>query len=72
MQDGPPATWRKSRHSTQEGGACVELASVSTAVGIRDSTNPHGHVLHMGRNVLARLLDRIKSGSLDHPSRGED
>ncbi|MGH3851143.1 MAG: DUF397 domain-containing protein [Pseudonocardiaceae bacterium] len=31
------AVWRKSTHSGSNGGHCVELAFLGTAVGLRDS-----------------------------------
>ncbi|MGH3888020.1 MAG: DUF397 domain-containing protein [Pseudonocardiaceae bacterium] len=31
------AVWRKSTHSGDNAGACVELAFLGTAVGLRDS-----------------------------------
>ncbi|MFD0856580.1 DUF397 domain-containing protein [Actinomadura adrarensis] len=40
------ATWRKSSHSTDNGGDCVELAAAAPGiVAIRDSKNPEGPVL---------------------------
>lgn len=65
MADEPRAIWRKSSHSTQEGGQCVELANFDTTVGIRDSTDPLGPMLRSGRDALAELLTRIKTGQLD-------
>ncbi|WP_312032891.1 DUF397 domain-containing protein [Actinomadura latina] len=59
------ATWRKSSHSTQEGGQCVEMADLETAWGVRDSTDPDGPVLRFGRDAVAGLLSRIKTGELD-------
>ncbi|WP_433476844.1 DUF397 domain-containing protein [Spirillospora sp. CA-142024] len=57
--------WRKSSYTSQEGGTCVELADLDAAVGVRDSTDPHGPVLRFGREAVAGLLGRIKSGELD-------
>ncbi|MFE9106767.1 DUF397 domain-containing protein [Actinomadura geliboluensis] len=65
MNDTRRATWRKSSHSTQEGGQCVEMADLEAALGIRDSTDPHGPVLQFGRDAIAGLLNRIKTGELD-------
>ncbi|WP_242909339.1 DUF397 domain-containing protein [Actinomadura terrae] len=58
-------TWRKSSHSGGEGGQCVELASLDSSVGVRDSKDPQGPHLSVGREALAGLLGRIKSGELD-------
>jgi hypothetical protein len=65
VKDLERAAWRKSRHSSQEGDTCVELADLETTVGVRDSTDPHGPVLRFGRDVVAGLLSRIKNGDLD-------
>ncbi|SFQ32510.1 DUF397 domain-containing protein [Actinomadura madurae] len=62
MEDAPQARWRKSSYSTQEGGACVELAGLDAGAGVRDSTDPHGPVLHLTRDAVADLMNRIKSG----------
>ncbi|WP_433466813.1 DUF397 domain-containing protein [Spirillospora sp. CA-128828] len=65
MNDVKSATWRKSSHSTQEGGQCVEVADLETTVGVRDSTDPRGPVLRFRRDAVTGLLGRIKSGELD-------
>ncbi|XNL82881.1 DUF397 domain-containing protein [Actinomadura madurae] len=65
MKDLPHPSWRKSSYSGGEGGQCVELAKLKISVGVRDSTDPHGPVLHFGRNAVANLVSRIKSGELD-------
>lgn len=65
MKDGPHPLWRKSSYSGQEGGTCVELANLTTTVGVRDSTAPNGPVLQFERDAVASLLSRIKTGELD-------
>jgi hypothetical protein len=57
--------WRKSSHSGQEGGSCVELADLTATVGIRDSKNPYGPKLVFSRRELRSLVVRVKSGDLD-------
>jgi hypothetical protein len=59
------APWRKSSHSGEEGHECVELAGLTGAVGVRDSTNPGGPALVISRPALGALLRRVKSGDLD-------
>ncbi|MFS2293675.1 MAG: DUF397 domain-containing protein [Actinomadura sp.] len=45
--------WRKSSHSTSNGGDCIELARLSGAVvAVRDSKDPNGPVLLVTRAVL--------------------
>lgn len=62
--------WRKSSRS---GGAndatCVELAEVPGGVGIRDSEDPHGGRLLVGRTAFGGLVGRIKDGAVDLPPR---
>jgi hypothetical protein len=41
------------------------MADLEVALGIRDSTDPHGPVLQFGRDAMAGLLSRIKTGELD-------
>ncbi len=65
MKDELHPLWRKSSYSSQEGGTCIELANLTTTVGVRDSTDPNGPVLHFGRGAVATLLRRIKTGELD-------
>ncbi|MEV5871027.1 DUF397 domain-containing protein [Streptomyces tendae] len=36
--------WHKSTYSGSEGGECVEVAQEPTAIHIRDSKAPQGHV----------------------------
>jgi Domain of unknown function (DUF397) len=57
--------WRKSRRSTSNGEACVELARMPNAVATRDSKNPDG--LHHTFSVaaMAVLFKEIRSGRYD-------
>lgn len=54
--------WCKSSYSGQEGGECVELAGLPSVVGIRDSKNPQGPKLVVGRSAFGSLVGRIKRG----------
>ncbi|CAM5329585.1 hypothetical protein STENM327S_05495 [Streptomyces tendae] len=47
--------WRKSSYSGSEGGQCVEVAQEPTAVHIRDSKAPQGH-LTVGPDAWAAFL----------------
>jgi hypothetical protein len=60
----PSATWRKSSHSGDEGGNCIELADLDSAIGIRDSKNSDGPALVIRRREFGALLARVKSGEL--------
>jgi hypothetical protein len=54
--------WRKSSHS---GGvndsACVELARLPGAVGVRDSKNPDTGYLSLSGRQFAQMTVRIKA-----------
>jgi hypothetical protein len=54
------ATWRKSSHSTNNGGNCVELARADGIIGVRDSKNPQGGTLRFTPRTVRAFLDTIK------------
>ncbi|OLT36761.1 hypothetical protein BJF79_30655 [Actinomadura sp. CNU-125] len=58
------AQWRKSSRSNQQ-AACVEVADLAAAVGVRDSKDPSGPVLTFSRQAVADLAHRIREGHLD-------
>lgn len=47
--------WRKASKSTENGGNCVELASVNSVIAIRDSKDPNGPMLLLNRKDFRRL-----------------
>ena len=54
--------WRKSSKSGPEGGECVELSTnLGEFTRIRDSKNPEGPSLVLGRRGLGALLRRLRS-----------
>jgi len=56
--------WRKSSHSSPNGGECIEVARLHHAIGIRDSKNPyHGH-LTITPNAFRTLIHHIKQEQL--------
>jgi hypothetical protein len=65
IRNSAAVTWRKSTYSGSEGGTCVELADLTTAVGIRDSKKPDGPRLVVSRRELSALVAHVKSGDLD-------
>ncbi|SEG24162.1 protein of unknown function [Thermomonospora echinospora] len=56
------ATWRKSSRSGNNGGACVEVAQLGTAIGLRDSKNPDAGHLTVPAKTFAALLTHLKQG----------
>ena len=56
------ADWHKSTRSNGSGGNCVEVArNLPGVVAVRDSKNPHGPVLIIGRDEWARLITRLRA-----------
>lgn len=54
--------WRKSSRSGPEGGECVEVSTnLGEVTRIRDSKNPDGPSLELGRRGLGALLGRLRS-----------
>jgi hypothetical protein len=58
------AAWRTSSYSGNNGGACIEVASVG-AVAVRDSKDPAGPVLAFGPQAWAAFTARVKTGTAD-------
>jgi hypothetical protein len=52
--DGPG--WFKSSYSSDQGGACVEVAACPDAVHIRDSKDPDGPVLIVTPDAWAAFV----------------
>ncbi|MFD0685102.1 DUF397 domain-containing protein [Actinomadura fibrosa] len=59
------AAWRKSSRSNGAGGECVEVAGMREAVAVRDSKDPSGPTLRIGRSSFRDLLARVRQGELD-------
>lgn len=58
------AGWRKSSHSGNEGGSCVEVLDGHPAgVPVRDSKNPHGPALVILAPGWSSFLHAIRSGT---------
>ena len=64
--DFTQATWRKSSRSGGNGGACVEVATIPAATGVRDSklgdTSP---ILPFTSATWSSFLAQVKSGTFD-------
>jgi hypothetical protein len=58
------AVWRKSSYSGSNGGTCVEVASVGTAViAVRDSKDPEGPKLAFPAEQWRAFTHEIKAGA---------
>ncbi|MFJ4617490.1 DUF397 domain-containing protein [Streptomyces sp. NPDC088812] len=56
------AAWRRSSHSNQEGGNCVEVADgVTDLVPVRDSKAPHGPALAFTPGSWAAFIGELKA-----------
>lgn len=53
--------WRKSIHSTNNGGHCVELAALPGIVAVRDSKNPNGPALAFARDAFRAFTTEVKA-----------
>lgn len=58
-------SWRKSTYSDSEGGNCVEVAGLASAVAVRDSKDPDGPKLAFGRAAFSALTNDIRAGRYD-------
>ncbi|MFD8382926.1 DUF397 domain-containing protein [Streptomyces sp. NPDC059679] len=56
--------WFKSSYSTQEAGACVEIANLTTAVGVRDSKNKTGPTLLIPATAWTAFVSGVRTGRL--------
>ncbi|OLT38444.1 hypothetical protein BJF79_26765 [Actinomadura sp. CNU-125] len=63
--DPSSVCWRKSSRSDSEGGNCVEVAGLAAVVAVRDSKDPDGPRVLVGRAVFGVLADEIRSGRYD-------
>ncbi|WP_217176792.1 DUF397 domain-containing protein [Streptomyces sp. AC495_CC817] len=55
-------TWFKSSYSDTEGGQCVEVASATTAVHVRDSKAIAGAMLTVSHSAWAGFVGLASSG----------
>lgn len=60
------AEWRKSSHSSGNGGQCLEVAqNLPGAVAVRDSKDPDGPKLMFSRAVWRAFTAAVQDGELD-------
>jgi hypothetical protein len=52
--------WRKSTYSDGNGGECVELASGTGTILVRDTTDPNGVTLTVTANAWRDLITRLR------------
>ncbi|MCI3933160.1 DUF397 domain-containing protein [Streptomyces sp. AN091965] len=56
------STWFKSSYSGGTGNNCIEVADLTGQVGIRDSKNPQGPALLLGRPAWKAFLAGLAPG----------
>jgi hypothetical protein len=61
----PVDRWRKSSRSGSSGDACVEVARLVGAIGIRDSKNPNAPGLAISGESFAGLVRKVKADRLN-------
>ena len=58
------ADWRKASYSSNNGGACVEVArNLPGLVAVRDSKDPSGPALVLSASQWADFLTRISTAT---------
>jgi hypothetical protein len=57
-------SWVKSSHSDPD-NACVEVAQLPNAVGVRDSKDQDGPVLAFGPDAWRGFVAGVKAGQFD-------
>jgi hypothetical protein len=53
------STWRKSSHSSANGGACVEVATTGTVL-VRDTTDRGGFTLSVPATAWTTFLSTLR------------
>ncbi|MGH3889441.1 MAG: DUF397 domain-containing protein [Pseudonocardiaceae bacterium] len=56
------STWRKSSYSSDQGGACIEVANFDGHRAMRDSKDPEGTVLRFPAAEWAAFTTGVRAG----------
>ncbi|MFE4663880.1 DUF397 domain-containing protein [Streptomyces sp. NPDC056716] len=62
----PESAWFKSSYSEEQGGNCLEVADLSTAVGIRDSKHKSGPALIVPATAWTTFIHLVRTGAAPH------
>jgi hypothetical protein len=57
--------FRKSSFSPPSNGGCLEVAAKAGVVGVRDSKDPGGPILHFSAKEWHAFVDGVKAGEFD-------
>ncbi|MES4904678.1 MULTISPECIES: DUF397 domain-containing protein [unclassified Streptomyces] len=60
----PEDAWFKSSYSGQQGGTCVEVANLTTTVGVRDSKDTTRPALLIPPAAWAAFVSGVRTGRL--------
>jgi hypothetical protein len=65
MNEPLEVKWRKSSRSSSSGNDCVEVAVMGLEQGalVRDTKDPDGGTLQLGRGAAQGLLDTLRGSS---------
>ena len=55
--------WRKSSYSGDNGGACVEVATLAPAIAVRDSNHPDGPHLAFPTATWQAFTNHLKASA---------
>jgi Domain of unknown function (DUF397) len=61
MEGNSAITWRKSSHSGNNGGNCVEAGNAAHLIAVRDSKDPDGPRLTFGRAAWEAFAADLKA-----------
>jgi Domain of unknown function (DUF397) len=60
------ADWRKASYSSNNGGACIEVArNLPRVIAVRDSKDPDGPVLTVAPGIWRGFIAEVKAGRHD-------
>ncbi|MDL4820868.1 DUF397 domain-containing protein [Actinomadura opuntiae] len=55
------ATWRKASRSHDDGDQCIEVATVTSLIAVRDSKDPNGPKIIVSRSDFRHLAETLKN-----------
>ncbi|SCL50722.1 protein of unknown function [Micromonospora citrea] len=61
METSDRPVWRKSSYSDNNGGACVEVATSSAGIRVRDSKDPSGPTLGFSREAWTWFVSEFRA-----------
>jgi hypothetical protein len=66
MDTAGALSWRKSSHSSSNGGNCVEVGTAPHAVAVRDTKDLHGPALTFSRDGWRAFTSRVAADETRH------